>query len=116
MNEIIKGEQNDKCKKASFINERLADEYIKKLKKTSNRSVKPHRAYLCPICFCWHLTSYFDKEDMKLVYKEREIVNLKNKIASLESKIKELQGLRPIINAKYVVKKDSNEIFQQPEN
>lgn len=69
------------CKKAFFINEDFAEQYITKLKKTSIRDRKPIRAYLCQKCFNWHLTSI---EDKNLTYLKRQIDNLKNKVLHLE--------------------------------
>lgn len=51
------------CSKTVFRNESAANEYIEILRKTSTRSRVPKRAYLCPVCLKWHLTSG-DKEDM----------------------------------------------------
>ena len=48
---------NKPCRKTQFATEHDALFYIAKLKKTSKRKVLPKRAYLCPICFSWHLTS-----------------------------------------------------------
>lgn len=81
----------EKCTKTSFKDEEAAEYYIKKLKKTSRRTVKPVASYLCPTCLNWHLTSSINHEDMRLIYKEREIENLKIKIANLR---KENEGIR----------------------
>ncbi len=54
--------QKQYCKKVSFADERSANEYINKLKSTSERVNVPIRAYLCPQCFNWHLTSQKTKE------------------------------------------------------
>lgn len=70
-----------KCNKVKFSNEKFAIEYIEKLKSTSIRDVKPLRAYLCPYCTTWHLTS-------KLDYETVQQIELKNKILSLEDKLK----------------------------
>lgn len=45
------------CKKVKFIDEEFANQYIQKLQKTSNRKLKPVRAYLCEKCLTWHITS-----------------------------------------------------------
>jgi len=45
------------CRKTQFATEEDARFYIKKLRRTSKRDVIPKRAYLCPKCLHWHLTS-----------------------------------------------------------
>jgi len=64
------------CRKVSFADERSANEYINKLKSTSERVNVPVRAYLCPRCFSWHLTSQKTKE-----------------VQIFESKVEELQKI-----------------------
>jgi hypothetical protein len=54
---------NKSCKKVSFSDEKTALYYIDKLKRTSVRTIVPHRAYLCEKCFCWHLTSRLSAEE-----------------------------------------------------
>jgi hypothetical protein len=76
-----------KCKKVSFVDEKFAKVYIEKLHKTSKRALKPVNSYLCHKCLLWHLTSIESKENMQLIYKERQINNLKAKIISLKSEI-----------------------------
>lgn len=75
------------CKKTSFANEESANHYIKKLKKTSTRSVIPVRAYLCEKCHNWHLTSIPTKEQKVIDNLEKHIKNLKLKINKLEKKL-----------------------------
>jgi uncharacterized protein YlaI len=72
------------CTKVYFADEKNANAYIEKLNKTSDRKLKPIRAYLCEKCFNWHLTSIESYENMQLVYKERQIKNLKDKINKQE--------------------------------
>ena len=72
------------CTKVYFADEKNANAYIEKLNKTSYRKLKPIRAYLCEKCFNWHLTSIESYENMQLVYKERQIKNLKDKINKQE--------------------------------
>jgi len=50
------------CTKVKFSNEKFAVDYIEKLAKTSIRDIKPLRAYLCPYCTAWHLTSRMSHE------------------------------------------------------
>lgn len=80
------------CKKVRFVNEEAALFYIQKLKKTSKRARKPVNAYLCPQCLSWHLTSIESKENKQLIYKDREIVNLKKKIDHLNKEIQRLKS------------------------
>lgn len=79
-----------KCKKVYFANENSAKFYIEKLNKTSLRKVKPVRAYLCEKCLNWHLTSIVSEENRQLIYKDRQIANLKAKIQHLENEIQRL--------------------------
>lgn len=80
-----------KCGKVKFANESFANEYISILKKTSEREIKPVRAYLCPKCLLWHLTAIESKEGMQLIYKDREIKNLKDKVENLKKEIESLK-------------------------
>lgn len=82
---------NSKCSKVFFADEKFANMYIEKLKKTSTRSVKPVRAYLCEKCLSWHLTSIESNENMQLVYKERQINNLKAKVLHLQNEVEILK-------------------------
>ena len=81
----------EKCTKVYFIDEENANFYIEKLNKTSVRKLKPIRAYLCDKCLSWHLTSIESYENMQLVYKERQINNLKSKVLHLEKEIEILK-------------------------
>lgn len=65
------------CTKVKFSNEKFAVDYIEKLAKTSIRDTKPLRAYLCPYCTAWHLTSKINHE-----FKQEN--EYKNKISALE--------------------------------
>jgi catalase (peroxidase I) len=79
------------CFKASFANENFAEQFVQKLIKTSNRKVKPQRAYLCEKCFNWHLTSKpLVISDDELTKQEYKIKKLNNKIQYLENYIKGL--------------------------
>jgi len=51
-------ETDNTCKKVYFATQQFADDYIKKLQRTSSRDVMPVESYLCSICSCWHLTSW----------------------------------------------------------
>jgi len=81
----------ERCKKVCFADEKSAIAYIDKLNKTSVRAVKPVRSYLCPKCFTWHLTSIESRENMLLVYKDREISNLKRKVEHLKNEVEILK-------------------------
>lgn len=94
------------CTKVRFATEKSALFYIEKLKNTSHRKVLPLRAYLCPFCTCWHLTSNKDrnKEDidelkqlkeklknaeLMISNKNEEIRKKKEEVASLQRKLAE---------------------------
>jgi uncharacterized protein YlaI len=83
------------CKKTSFANEKFALEYIDKLSKTSVRRKNPTKAYLCPKCINWHLTSQEDRTqvtfDKIMSSKNAEIKNLENRDLKKERKINELK-------------------------
>ena len=76
------------CKKASFSTEDAANYYINKLKRTSSRQIKPIRAYLCPLCFTWHLTSLKETTDFDISANVREIKKLKKKCENYRNEIK----------------------------
>lgn len=89
------------CKKVRFANEKFAQEYIDKLAKTSNRIRKPLRAYLCPFCKTWHLTSHIDRNDQfadsaaeELKKKNIIIKILQDRIHNLKNKIRKLKAQR----------------------
>ena len=73
------------CKKVQYASEEYALFDVRRIKKISDRSKMPVRAYLC-FCGSWHLTSRADKKD--------EIISeLKIKNNELEKQIKELSNL-----------------------
>lgn len=73
------------CKKVQYASEEYALFDVRRIKKISDRSKMPVRAYLC-FCGSWHLTSRADKKD--------EIISeLKIKNKELENQIKELTNL-----------------------
>ena len=78
------------CKKASFSTEDAANYYINKLKRTSSRQIKPIRAYLCPLCFTWHLTSLKETTDFETSQKDRQINNLRRKCENYRYEVKKL--------------------------
>ena len=76
---------NFECKKVQYASEEYALFDVRRIKKISERSKMPVRAYLC-FCGSWHLTSRADKKD--------EIISeLKIKNNELEKQIKELGNL-----------------------
>lgn len=88
-----------KCKKVKFATQSGANFYINKLKETSDRIKRPTRAYLCPFCLLWHLTSMTSQEEdllakyrEKIKQKNELITQLNNRIAELKNKISELRG------------------------
>jgi hypothetical protein len=105
------------CKKTSFCNEQFAKDYINKLQKTSSRYKIPQRAYLCPDCLNWHLTSHIDGDDLKynnmVKNYESQIKNLINDIknrdkfiSDLKQKITKLQRELDTYNKYYLNKMD----------
>ena len=77
------------CKKVKFINQEFADSYVAKLQKTSKRSRKPIRSYLCTKCNVWHITSAEEKDltsgrfvlwqELVIKGQEKTIIELNNK-------------------------------------
>lgn len=45
------------CKKIKYGTKEIAEEDMKRIKKSSKKEILPIRAYKCKICNCWHLTS-----------------------------------------------------------
>ena len=94
------------CKKAKYANEEFANEDILRIKKYSTRNSVPQRAYLCPLCNFWHLTSKRDTKDEEIVRLNKQISELQEEIILLKSpnrelklsllKDKSLKGLREI--------------------
>lgn len=87
------------CTKAKFSDEKQAQYYIDKLKNTSIREKKPIRAYLCPHCLSWHLTSKTEKDDLQMGKYRQEIKNknalitqMNERIRELKEKVRELKG------------------------
>jgi len=81
------------CKKVVFANEDFALKYIKRLKESSTRQKIPQRAYLCEVCFNWHLTSSLEwNEEDDLVKKlKRDIAKLERKLLERDNRIKRLE-------------------------
>ena len=87
------------CKKVSFINEDFALQYIEKIKKTSKRTKTPKSAYLCKICFNWHLTSQESrdektyKEDLEKINNEllESIKKLNARFTERDNRVKNLE-------------------------
>ena len=74
------------CKKTSFIDEKTALDYIKKLSKTSknkNKDFFPTSCYLCSKCLNWHLT--------KSVHEDFILNNLKKKLKNLKLELHKKQ-------------------------
>lgn len=80
------------CKKVKFSTEKDAEFYLSKLKKTSSRKNIPTRAYLCPFCTSWHLTSRDSFENKKIKELESEIESLKKEISKKNEEINLLEG------------------------
>lgn len=80
------------CTKVKFSDEKQAKYYIDKLKNTSIREKKPIRAYLCPHCLSWHLTSKTEKEDLQMEKYRQEIKNKNAIITQLQQRVVELKG------------------------
>lgn len=82
------------CKKTYFANEKIAMEYVLRLKDTSKRKVVPHRAYLCEKCLHWHITSLTIEKEKNMrnqVEDLEEVIGKKNKeIEKKQRRIDEL--------------------------
>jgi hypothetical protein len=78
------------CTKTYFSDEKQALFYIDKLRKTSVRNDVPIRAYLCPKCLLWHLTSKEPTFTINQSDHEKEILIYKNQIIELKKKNEEL--------------------------
>lgn len=81
------------CNKVFFATEKDALYYINKLNKTSTRSYKPSRPYLCEKCNTWHLTSTITVD-----------YAMENKVKSLKEKNEKL--VSDLNNSKNEIVKD----------
>jgi uncharacterized protein YlaI len=79
------------CPKTYFINEKYANEFINKLKATSQRIKKPVRAYLCDKCLNWHLTSKTEHQFDVLQQYKKELKQKNLQITDLLKQNKELR-------------------------
>ena len=90
------------CKKVRFSDEVSAERYIIILNRTEKkRRVTPVRAYLCPDCLSWHLTSGKDRE-------EEEIRKLKWRVEELSKKVNNQNRVINELNHKIREVKDKN--------
>lgn len=80
------------CTKVKFATESAAEFYIKKLKATSIRREKPIRAYLCPFCTTWHLTSKTIEERNVISDLKKELHERKMLIQDLQKTVKDLKN------------------------
>ena len=71
------------CRKSKYASEQAAELDIARIKRLSKRERLPQRAYLCPQCSSWHITSQRHKAS-----EENDL--LKKKLAEAKAKIKEL--------------------------
>lgn len=91
------------CKKERFLNQDFAELYIKKYKKTysKGKTESYYKAYLCPKCSNWHLTTKKPKESLEkdtLIEKYKlKIDNQKNQILILQKKLLELKKYEEVI-------------------
>jgi chromosome segregation ATPase len=76
--------ETDGCKKVQYTSEQFALEDIIRIRKQSNRSRIPLRAYYCDKCNFWHLTSKADSS-------AEQISTLQQKLLEAEKTIKELK-------------------------
>ena len=70
---IQKELDNIECIKTKYSTEKLANEDIQRIQKTSDRSKIPHRCYYCFNCYGWHLTSTNSIEEKKIIFLKKEI-------------------------------------------
>ena len=73
------------CKKTSFADEKTANYYLDKLKKSSRRAKVPVYAYLCTKCFAWHLTSWEQPDVLQMITELNEEIEEYN--ASMKAEI-----------------------------
>lgn len=108
------------CTKVKYATEKNALFYIEKLKNTSKRTVVPIRAYLCPFCLCWHLTSNEKRDEVEKIKKQLietemevskrdEIIRKKNEeMTALQKKLSEYKD--KISSLKVILKRLKNQI------
>lgn len=94
------------CIKVKFSDEKQAMFYVKKLQETSNRDKVPNRAYLCEICFTWHITSSDEIKQIDFIRSkyEAKINNLKETIRlrdlKIENQKQQIQNYYKIIKSR----------------
>lgn len=91
------------CTKVKFASEKFAIEYVEKLQKTSVRESVPQRAYFCPYCLTWHLTSKESKEVTQIKEQASEITKLKKEKKQLTILLLEqersFKNFKKVVNA-----------------
>jgi len=90
------------CSKVRFSDEGSAEDYIRVLNRTEKkRSVTPVRAYLCPKCLNWHVTS-------RRYHEEVEFEKLRELVVELRAKVKGQNVVINELNHKVKEYKDKN--------
>jgi len=85
------GNRNKECMKVQYTSEQFALEDIKRIRKQSNRSRVPLRAYYCDKCNFWHLTSNADSSSEKIATLQQKLLEAEKTIKELKQSIRECE-------------------------
>lgn len=85
------GNQSEQCMKVKYTSEQFALEDIIRIRKQSNRSRIPLRAYYCNNCNFWHLTSKADSSSEKIATLQQKLLEAEKTIKELKQSIQECE-------------------------
>lgn len=116
MNDSTQAKNATCFKKARFANEKDANDYIERLRKTSTRDIIPARSYFCK-CGAWHLTSSASSEaSQKLIVLRQEYDKLKKEKDDLIRQFTSDSSIGVQVEARVVeLKKENKELKKEKE-
>lgn len=83
----------ESCTKAKFTSKAYADQFIDEVRRKSDRDTNPAKAYKCPKCGLWHITSQgkklYTNNSVAIVKQQQEIDYLRNSLYNIAEKKKQ---------------------------